>query len=259
MAPYRYVEVEVDPPIGWVTFNRPDRLNAMNRAMLEEAVEAVGELEGEPRVHFIAFTGAGRAFSSGVDLSEISQSRDPEEAGRVFEALARFFRKLLATPKPTIAAVNGAAVGGGAELLWVVDLSVAVRGARIMWPEARWGLVPPALASLGPNTLGPARAALIAMTSGELTAEEAHRLGLVSILVDSPENLRLEVRRLAERVMANSPTSIESIVRLLRAAKYSPLLEAGISELQRLSRSSALIEAAKVFLREKRAPEYKWD
>ncbi len=259
MAPYKYVRVEVNPPIGWVIFNRPEKLNAMNKGMLSEAVKAVEDLERVGGVHFIAFTGAGRAFSAGIDLSEVSKAGSPEEAGEVFEALAKFFRKVLLTSKPTIAAINGVAAGGGAELVWVVDLSVAVRDARILWPEARWGLIPPALSTIGLDALGPARAALIAMTSGGLTAEEAYRLGIISSLVESVNELREGVRKLVEEVMANSPSAIESIVRLMRTAKAKQLLEAGISELLRLSKSSALIEAAKVFVESRRSPEYKWD
>ncbi len=258
MASYRFVRVELDPPIGWVIFNRPEKLNAMNKGMLDEATKAVGGLEGESKVHFIAFTGEGRAFSAGIDLSEVSQAKSPEEAGEVFEALARFFRKVLLASKPTIAAINGVAAGGGAELIWVVDLSVAVRDARILWPEARWGLIPPALSTIGLEALGPARAALIAMTSGGLSAEEAYRLGLISRIAGSSEDLREEVRKLAREVMTNSPAAVESIVRLLRVAKAKQLLEAGISELLRLSRSSALIEAAKVFVESRRSPEYRW-
>lgn len=255
---FQYVRVEIDPPLGWVVFNRPERLNAMNRGLLDEAVKAVGILEGEARVHFIAFTGEGRAFSAGIDLAEVSKAGGPDEAGVVFEYLARFFRRVLQASKPTIAAVNGVAAGGGAELLWAVDLSVAVRGARIIWSEARWGLIPPALPTLGVEVLGPARAALIALTSGELSAEEAHRLGLVSMLVESPDDLRRGVRELVDKVMANSPVAVEAIVRLIRAAKYKQLLEAGIAELSKLSRSNAVIEAARLFVESKRSPAYKW-
>ncbi len=84
-------------------------------------------------------------------------------------------------------------------------------------------------------------------------------MGIISSLVESVNELREGVRKLVEEVMANSPSAIESIVRLMRTAKAKQLLEAGISELLRLSKSSALIEAAKVFVESRRSPEYKWD
>ncbi len=252
------VEVRVEPPIAWVVFNRPERLNAMNVELLRGVVEALDRLEARGDVPFIAITGKGKAFSAGMDLKDLASAGSVDEVGEAFEWLARMFRSLLSTSKVTIAAVNGVAAGGGAELLWAVDLSVAVRTARIMWPEALWGLIPPALSSVGPQVLGPARAAYIAMASGEMTAEEAYKLGLVSKLVDSPEELEGAVKSLAGEVMRSSPAAVDSIRRLLRSWKASVALELGVSELIRLSRRGEVLAAARSFAEKKKPPEYKW-
>jgi enoyl-CoA hydratase/carnithine racemase len=251
------VEVVVDPPLGWVYFNRPDKLNAMNLELLREAEEAVRSLGGRSDVSFIVFSGRGRAFSAGIDLREVS-SGGVEGSGRLFEALASFFRALLTVDKVTVAAVNGVAAGGGAEVLWAVDLSVAVRGARLIWAEALWGLIPPALTTVGLGALGPGRAAFIAMAAGEMTAEEAYRLGIVSALADTPEELPGAVRRLAEQVMRSSPEAVASIRRIIRLQKAGPLLELGVSELLRLARREETLRAAESFAREKKPPRYKW-
>ena len=255
---YSSIEVEVRKPVGWIYFNRPDKLNAMNTSLLREAVEALDSLESEPEVHFIVLSGRGRAFSAGIDLSEVAGSPSPESAGRIFEVLARFFRRLLTVEAVTIAAVNGHAVGGGAEVLWAVDLSVAVKGAKIAWPEARWGLVPPALSTIGPAAIGPARAGYLALTSGGITAEEAHRIGLVSRLVDNPEELEKAVEEMVNEVMKNSRDSAYSISRMLRTAKTTPILELGISELARLARSSDVISASKGFVERREQPRWEW-
>ena len=255
---YSQVRLEISPPTAWLYFNRPEKLNAMNTQMLMEAVEALSEAESRGDVHFLVLTGEGRAFSAGIDVAEVASSEGPEASGRIFEVLAGFFRKLVSLEKVTIAAFNGVAVGGGAEVLWAVDLSVAVRDARFIWAEARWGLVPPLLSVVGPQMLGPARAAEIAMTSGELSAEEAYRLGLVSRLSDSREKLADDVSALVRDVMANSPGAVESVRRMIRLSKLSALAELGISELVRNARSHSVIEAARRFARERAYPEYKW-
>ena len=252
------VEVRVEPPIGWIVFNRPERLNAMDKSLLSETIRALEDLGSRGDVAFIAVTGKGKAFSAGMDLKALSMAGSLDEVGEAFELLARMFRALLAVEKVTIAAVNGVAAGGGAELLWAVDLSVAVRGVRIMWPEALWGLIPPALSTIGPQILGPARAAYLAMASGEVTAEEAYRLGLVSKLVERPEDLEEAVREMAREVMRSSPAAVNTIRRILRSYKASLALELGVSELIRLSRRGEVLEASRSFAGRKRPPEYKW-
>ena len=252
------IEVRIEPPIGWVVFNRPERLNAMDKGLLSDTIRALEDLGSRGDIAFIAITGKGKAFSAGMDLKALSTAGSLDEVGEAFELLARMFRTLLAVKKVTIAAVNGVAAGGGAELLWAVDLSVAVRSARIMWPEALWGLIPPALSTIGPQVLGPARAAYLAMASGEVTAEEAYRLGLVSKLVEKPEDLEAAVKELAGEVMRSSPSSVDSIRRILRSYKASIALELGVSELIRLSRRGEVLEASRSFAERKKPPEYKW-
>lgn len=251
------VRVEVGKPLSWIVFSVPDKLNAMSSDLLVEATNALRRLEQEEGVWFVAFTGEGRAFSAGIDLSEVASAGSPEERESVFARLAEFFDSLLSTRLVTIAAVNGIAAGGGAEMLWAVDLSVAVRNARIIWPEARWGLVAPALSTLGPWMLGPGLAGRLALEGGELSGEEAYRLGLVSLVVDSPGELRRAVEALVERVMANSPEAVDTTARLLKESKRSLLLSIGVKELLRLARGEKLARAAESFVKTRRPPDYR--
>ena len=254
---YETIRIEKSGVVGWLVLNRPDKLNALNTKMLGEALEALEKLEGDSSVKFVAVTGEGKAFSAGLDLSEVAGARDPDGAGRILGELAGFFKRLLSLSKPVIMAVNGHAFGGGAELLWAGDLVVAVRGARISWAETLWNLVPPLLPTIGVQVLGPARAALLALAVEEITSEEAYRLGLVSRLVDSREKLREEVEMLTREIMRSSPYSVKSVIRMLRVAKISTLAELGISELERMARHRLTIEAARKFLESKKPPNYR--
>ncbi|GBF09253.1 enoyl-CoA hydratase/isomerase family protein [Aeropyrum pernix] len=254
---YSFVKTRVDPPLGWLVFSRPERLNAFNTSMMREVLAALDELEGDEGVRFVAITGEGKAFSAGIDLGELAEAGSPEEAERLFSTLAMVVERILGLRKPVIMAVNGHAIGGGAELLWAGDIVVAVRSARISWPESLWNLAPPFLPTLGPFVLGPARAAYLALTAEPITAEEAYRMGLVSLLVDEPGQLEDAVKRVAEKIMASPPAAVESIVGMLRAGKRGWHTQLGVAELKRLSKDTTALQAAKSFRDTKRPPDYK--
>ncbi|WP_158318580.1 enoyl-CoA hydratase/isomerase family protein [Aeropyrum camini] len=253
---YSLVKVEVDPPLGWLVFNRPERLNAFNTAMMREVLAALDELEGEGDVRFVAITGEGKAFSAGIDLGELAEASRPEEAEKLFSTLATVVDRILGLTKPVIMAVNGHAIGGGAELLWAGDIVVAVRTAKIAWPESLWNLAPPFLPTIGSLVLGPARAAYLALTAESITAEEAYRMGLVSLLVDDPGELGDAVRRVVGKIMASPPAAVESIVAMLRAGKKGWHTQLGVAELKRLSKDTTALEAARSFRDTKKPPDY---
>jgi len=253
---YSTVSLEVRDKLGWIYMNRPEKYNAMNTAMLRELVAAVGELEENPGAKVIAISGRGKAFSAGIDLSELASAKDPDEAGRLFQSLTLFFRKLLSLEKPLIIAVNGDAFGGGAELLWTGDAVVVAEGARISWAEARWGLLPPALSTIGILVLGPVRASYLAMTSTVISAREALEIGLATHVVP-PEKLEETVVGIARAFMENSPQALKAIKRIKRSIVLTHMLELGASELERLSRTISAINAAKAFT-EKKRPSYEW-
>jgi len=253
---YSTVSLEVRDKLGWIYMNRPEKYNAMNTAMLRELVAAVGELEENPGAKVIAISGRGKAFSAGIDLSELASAKDPDEAGRLFQSLTLFFRKLLSLEKPLIIAVNGDAFGGGAELLWTGDAVVVAEGARISWAEARWGLLPPALSTIGILVLGPVRASYLAMTSTVISAREALEIGLATHVVPL-EKLEETVVGIARAFMENSPQALKAIKRIKRSIVLTHMLELGASELERLSRTISAINAAKAFT-EKKRPSYEW-
>ncbi len=251
------LRTEVSEGIGWIILNRPEKLNAFNSELLTQMLNAIEAMDRDSSVGVVAITGEGRLFSAGADLGELAVAETPDEAAKLFRLLGRVVAKLIMLDKPVVIGYNGDAYGGGAELIWAADIVVAVRTAKLVWAEAKWGLIPPGLSTIGAIALGPLRASYLAMTSGGLTAEEAHKLGLVHVLVDEPQQLRGKIREVVDRVRENSPQAIVSIKRMIRYTKLTALLELGVSELERLARTNEAKKAAEAF-RNKQKPKYKW-
>ena len=248
------VKLEVEDRIAWIRLDYP---GALNRKTMKMLVEAIDSSESNERAKIIAMTGSGKFFSVGIDLKELAGSSSPDEAMGLFKSLVETFNRLLHVSKPLIILVNGDAFGGGAELIWTGDIVVSLKDARLVWAEAKWGLIPPLLTIIGPYYLGPARASLLAMTSSGITGTEAKELGIVSEIVDSVEELEEKAIEISSRIIANSPQAVASIKNLLTLSKISQLIEASSRELIRLSASQEALEAARMF-REKREPAYKW-
>lgn len=174
--------------IATITLNRPDRLNAFNAAMHAGFREGLDRAERDDSVRVVVFTGAGRAFSSGQDLTE-DLPRDGDGRLDLGPPLARDYNplalRLIDYPKITIAAVNGPAVGAAANLALSCDIVVAARSAYIQQAFARIALVPDAGGTwLLPRIVGSKRALALALTGDRISADEAHAMGLVYKLFD---------------------------------------------------------------------------
>jgi methylglutaconyl-CoA hydratase len=179
---------EVRSPAAIITLNRPDRRNALNRAIITALREAFQRARDDAAARCVILTGAGTAFCAGMDLSELAATvgRDDRPAGNtgnVWEdalRLARLYDLIYTLPKPTIAAVNGAAVAGGAGLVTVCDLALAVPEARFGYPEVRRGLV---AAMVMPHLLrhvGERIGRFMLLTGELIDAQEALRAGLIN-------------------------------------------------------------------------------
>ncbi len=252
---YQYIEVFDRDGVRWIVFNRPEKLNSFNKALMDEVIKATVEAVDN---WALVYTGRGRFFSAGIDLAEVAGSRDADEAGSIFAKLAEMFNVIFNVDKPVIVALNGDAYGGGAEFIWLGDVVIAPKDAKIGWAESRWGLIPPLLPLLGSLSMGIARAQYIAYTSGVLKAKELEHFGVISKVVDSPDKVEEAVSQALMEIKANSPAAFRSLKQYFRMVKLGPLASYGVSELERLSRSGKVIEAAKEFLRSKRQPSYEW-
>ena len=205
---------------GWVrkiTLNRPARRNAMNRQMQEELIAAL-EDAATSKCRVVVIAGAGETFCSGLDLSALQAvaQQTPQEHRADAEMVARLFRAIYEMPKPTIAAVQGAAIAGGTGLATICDFTVAVPAAKFGYTEARIGFVPALVSAFLTLRIGEKRARGLLLSGRLFDAEEAYRMGLVDEVVD-PAELTSRVSALAELLAANSPESLAATKRLLAA------------------------------------------
>ncbi|MDT8369909.1 MAG: enoyl-CoA hydratase/isomerase family protein [Longimicrobiales bacterium] len=218
------VIVERDGAIATITLNRPEKLNALNQEVRRMVMRIVDELQADDAIRVAILQGAGdRAFVAGADVSEFAARTPAEQRAlyqerRVYDALADF-------EKPLICAIHGYCLGGGSELALACDLRVADRTARFGQAEIRLGLIPGAggtqrLARL----VGPGHAMRIALTGEMIDAEEAHRIGLVEVLVDEGEH-RAKARELADQMARWSPVALRLAKASVRKAFEAPLSE----------------------------------
>ena len=203
MPDFEHVRYAVDEGVATLTLHRPERLNAVNTAMLREIVAALDAADGDDEVRAVIVTGAGRAFCAGADLGEGGQTFDAVARGR--EASLEDHEdgggvvtlRVYDMSKPVIAAINGAAVGFGATFTLPMDIRIASTAARIGFVFARRGVVPEACSTwFLPRLCGMARAAEWVYTGRVFDAEEARAGGLVSLVVP-PDTLMPAARGLA--------------------------------------------------------------
>jgi enoyl-CoA hydratase/carnithine racemase len=251
------LKVEVDDRLAVVTINRPQVRNALSRTVIAELLEVLAELRERDDVGLVAFTGAGeKAFVAGADISQL---RHYDLHTGLDAAMQRAFDAVEAFPKPTVAAVNGFALGGGCELAMACDIRIASESARFGLPETTLSVLPGAggtqrLARL----VGTGRAIEMILTGRFVDAAEAHAIGLVTSVVPA-EGLRAELRRLADQVLAKGPLAVRLAKLVVRAGMDADQRTGQVVEqlAQALLYTTAdKAEGASAFL-EKRLPTFK--
>jgi enoyl-CoA hydratase/carnithine racemase len=243
------------------TLNRPDRLNAMTVQMFAELEQLARDLRaGDLRALII--TGAGRAFCAGFDLDDADELAGLSPLGMLGrqERAARSLAAIRSLPMPVIAAVNGAAAGGGLALALAADIRLGSPTARFNAAFVRIGLSAGDLGTswLLPRLIGPARAAEFAYTGGFIEAEEAERVGLLNRVVPA-EALLDEALALAARIAANSPAGVQLSKRALQAnlevGSFAAALELENRGQALLTRGEDMPEALSAF-KERREPQF---
>ena len=214
---YETILVEEENGIRTITLNRPERRNAMTPEMQEELLRAMQEAAASS-CRVVVLAGAGEAFCAGLDLSSLQGMNDRSAAEHRADAerIARLFRTLYELPKPTIAAVHGAAVAGGTGLATICDFTLAVHGAKFGYTEAKIGFVPALVSAFLTIQIGDKRARDLLLTGRLFSSEEAFHLGLVNEVVEA-DRLASRVFGMAETLKANSPQSMAATKRLLAA------------------------------------------
>ena len=254
---YALLTFHVAGRIATITVNRPDKLNALNDALMAELDTAMTEAIQRADVGAVLLTGAGRAFVAGADIGELVD-QSPTEAKARAERGQRTFRLFERSPKPTLAAVNGFALGGGCELAMACHLRIASDKAKFGQPEVKLGIVPGFGGSQRlPRLVGKGRALELLLTGDMIDATEALRIGLVNRVV-SPDALIEVSRALLTTMLGNGPLAvalcIEAVDRGLDMALDDAIaLEASYFGL--LSASADTAEGMRAFL-EKRAATF---
>ena len=256
-----YVIVEFESGIAWVTMNRPEKKNAINLELAKEMVEVVDALEVDERCGVLVLTGAGDAFSSGMDLKGYFEATDhlPEvERLRAYRINGAWqWRRLLHYPKPTIAMVNGWCFGGAFTPLCACDLAISAEEATFGLSEINWGIIPAGIVSKAMAVLVRQREALYYVMTGEtFDGRKAASMGLVNEAVPR-ERLRERTRELAMALLQKNPSAlrtakvafkISSELSWEQAADY---LGAKSDQLQFVDPERGRVQGMKQFLNEK--------
>lgn len=254
---YETLVTEARDGVGVVTIDRPDVRNAMNQQVLEELRSALDEFRADDSVGIVVFTGAGeKAFVAGADIGELKERT-------LLDGLAarmqRFYDEIEGFEKPTIAALNGFALGGGCELAMACDVRIASENARLGLPETGLSIIPAAggtqrLARL----VGKGRAIEMILTGRIIEADEAHDIGLVTRVVPQAD-LMDTVRETADQILAKGPLAVR-LAKLTIQAGFETDQQTGLT-IERLAQtvlysSEDKREGTSAFL-EKRDPEFK--
>ena len=216
---------EKDEGIATIKLNRPKVLNAMNKQLWLDFQAALKDAGEDKQVNVLIITGEGRAFSTGADLKE-SKTRGQEEYRDYLVELQEASRKIIRFEKPTIAAINGYALGSGYELALACDIRLAAEEAQIGSPEAKvTSSVTGGAFRLIQNLIGPGKAKELLFTGEYIDGKEAERIGLVNSAVPLVQ-LESATREMAEKIAANSAISIKMIKKGLQMAQSGVSLDA---------------------------------
>jgi enoyl-CoA hydratase len=222
---YESILYEKIDQIGLIKLNRPKVLNAMNRQLWIDMQDALEKAKQDHHIKALIITGVGRAFSTGADLKD-SKERSLEDYRRYLESLQEASRKIIRFEKPTIAAINGYALGSGYELALACDIRIAAKDALIGSPEARVSSsVTGGAFRLVQDLVGPGKARELLFTAENITGEEAERIGLVNKSVP-PESLMDEAIGMAQKIVANASFSLKIIKKGFLMAQGECSLEA---------------------------------
>ena len=259
MRRYPTLHTHTENGILTITMNRPDKRNALNPEMMENLIHAFISAGEDLSCRVVMLTGAGSAFCAGLDLDHLAtlNAKTPAEHRVDSERIARLLRTLYDMPKPTIAAVNGAAIAGGMGLATICDFTLAVPEAKFGYTEVQIGFVPAIVSAFLRGQIGDKRSRDLLLTGRLIKAQEAFDLGLITRVV-SEQDLMDEAHRLANSLLRNSPAAMQATKRLLSEHAHHHLdqeTESAIAANAEARTTEDFKEGIRAFL-EKRQPEW---
>ncbi|MEK7865888.1 MAG: enoyl-CoA hydratase-related protein [Planctomycetota bacterium] len=255
--PYENLLLSVEDGIGLLQFNRPEVRNALNKATVDEVYRALDEFRADDSVGVVILTGAGdKAFVGGADIKDLLARKMKEGLqginARLFTAIEQF-------EKPTIAAVNGFALGGGCEIAMACDLRVASEAAKFGLPETGLGIIPGAGGTQRlPRLVGLGKAKELVLTGEIIPAAEALRIGLVNQVVP-PAQVLTAAKEMARKILSRGPLAVRLAKQALNLSARAPLdagLQFEVMAQSVLFESADKKEGMTAFL-EKRKPQFK--
>lgn len=246
-------------PVTLLVLNRPERRNALNRAMTTELGDVLSGLAASPGVRAVVLTGAGPVFCAGMDLKEAESLGHGAEAERQaiddLRGIADVVNQLHTLDVPTVAALNGDAVAGGAGLATACDFVVASTSARLAWPEVKRGLVAAVIMHDLIRQAGERRARELLLTGEPIGADQAGRWGLVNRVV-APDAVRTEALALARSLATNGPRALATTKHLIDESSGRPVDLRGSAAVTAAVRvSDEALEGMRAFI-EKRPPKW---
>jgi methylglutaconyl-CoA hydratase len=246
--------------VVWLTLDRPEIHNAFDDRLIAELTAELGRLSADDGVRVVVLTGAGRSFSAGADLNWMRRTASYGEGENLADAraLADLMRTLNELPKPTVARVNGAALGGGTGLVACCDIVVASERAAFGTTEVRLGLIPSVIGPYVLAAIGPRQARRLMLTGERISAAEALRLGLVHEVVPA-EQLDGAIERIVGELLKNGPAALVAAKRLIRDLGGrpidAPLIDDTATRIASLRATGEAREGVGAFL-EKRPPAW---
>jgi len=255
---YANIRVEKKESIGIIKINRPNNLNALNKDTVLELTKAVEELEKDKNIKVAILTGEGKAFIAGADIKQM-KDMNPSEAKKFAEMGHNLLMNIEKSRLPFIAAVNGYALGGGCEVMMACDICIAAVSAKIGQPEINLGIHP----GFGgtqrlPRLVGRMKAKELLLTGDNIDANEAHRIGLVNMVVPD-DKIMEEAEKMASKIASKSTVQTDFIKALVNKGMEVDLKKAcelEISYFSKIFQTEDQKEGMSAFL-EKRKPNFK--
>lgn len=212
-----FIRIAEQGPIARVTLARPELHNAFNDEMMAELTEAFASLGGAPEVRLIVLDAEGKSFCAGADINWMKRmvGYTIEENMADANVLAKMLRTIRECPRPTVARVHGATFGGGVGLVAACDMAVATAESMFCLSEVKLGIVPAVISPFVLEKIGAGHARRYALTAERFDGREAHRIGLVSQVVENANELDPWIEQIGASVSGNGPAAVAACKRIL--------------------------------------------